>query len=210
MLNIDMIGGLSPKNRNLYISGVNTSASWLPILNQINTPNLKLNIDSSGYGFSDYTSFYTKNIPVLNFSTGCGIDYLTTNDKPSVASQNSILEVSNYVFNVLTELISQTKLSFNKTVDILPEIQKLKVDIGILPDFSFNENGIRIDGCIPFKLADKSGLLAGDIITKIGEFTIIDFDDYIEAIKKSNKEKETAITVNRGGVVFKFFMLMKE
>jgi S1-C subfamily serine protease len=92
----------------------------------------------------------------------------------------------------------------------LPEIQKLKVDIGILPDFSFNENGIRIDGCIPFKLADKSGLLAGDIITKIGEFTIIDFDDYIEAIKKSNKEKETAITVNRGGVVFKFFMLMKE
>jgi S1-C subfamily serine protease len=84
------------------------------------------------------------------------------------------------------------------------------VDVGILPDFSFNENGIRIDGCIPYKLANKSGLQAGDIITKIGEFIIIDFDDYIEAIKKSNKEKETAITVNRGGVEFKFFMLMKE
>jgi aminopeptidase YwaD len=210
MLNIDMIGGVSPKNRNLYISGVNTSASWLPFLNQANTSNLKLNIDSSGYGFSDYTSFYTKNIPVLNFSMGCGIDYLTTNDKPTVVSHNSILEVSNYVFNSIKEINSQTKLSFNKTFDILPEIQKLKVDVGILPDFSFNENGIRIDGCIPYKLANKSGLQAGDIITKIGEFIIIDFDDYIEAIKKSNKEKETAITVNRGGVEFKFFMLMKE
>jgi len=210
MLNIDMIGGLTPKNKNLYISGVNTSASWLPILNQVNTTNLKIKIDSSGYGFSDHTSFYVKNIPVLNFSTGCGIDYLTINDKPSKVSQNSILEVSNYVFSTIEALSIQTKLSFEKTVDILPEIQKLKIDLGILPDFSFNENGIRIDGCIPFKLADKSGLRAGDVITKIGEFMIIDFEDYIEAIKKSSKEKETAIIVKREGVEFKFFGLMKE
>lgn len=209
-VNLDMIGSLNPKNRNIYVSGINTSSTWLPTIFKINTTSLKLNIDSSGYGLSDITPFYLKNIPVLNVSTGCGLDYMTANDKPNKVSQNSVLEVSNFLYRTIADLSKQTKLTFSKTYDVLPDIQKLKVDLGIIPDFTFNENGIRIDGCVPMKLADKAGLQAGDVIMKIGEFTIIDFDDYIEAIKKSNKEKETVIVVKRDGIEFKFFVLLKD
>ena len=84
-------------------------------------------------------------------------------------------------------------------------------DLQIIPIEKIQpENGIRIDGCIPMKIADKAGIQAGDVIMKMGEFTIIDFDDYIEAIKKTNKEKETVIVVKRDGIEFKFFVLLKD
>lgn len=210
MINLDMIGNLNPKNKNIYLNGIMTSNLWLNAINTVNTSAFKLNVDSSGYGFSDYTSFYQKNIPVLNVSTGYSHNYLTAEDKTNKVSHNSILEISNFVFRLVSELSLQTKPTFSKTYDVLPDLQKLKIDLGIIPDFTFNENGIRIDACIPSKLANKAGLQGGDVITKIGELKIIDFDDYMQAIKSASIEKETTFVVKRDGVEFKFFILVKD
>ena len=210
MINLDMIGKLNSKTRNVYLNGVMTSDQWMSAINNQNTTGYKLNIDSSGYGYSDYTSFYQKNIPVLNVSTGYCEDYMTEGDKPNKVSQNSILEISNYVVRLLSDLNLKTKPTFFKTYDVLPDIQKLKVDVGIISDFTFNQNGIRINAVMMGKLANKAGLKAGDIITKIGEMKIIDFDDYIQAIKLASKDKETTFVVNRDGTEFKFFILVKD
>jgi S1-C subfamily serine protease len=51
-------------------------------------------------------------------------------------------------------------------------------------------------------------MLSGDVITKIGPFKIIDFDDYMQAIRKSEPGREVTIIVQRGKNEFKFFVVM--
>jgi hypothetical protein len=46
------------------------------------------------------------------------------------------------------------------------------------------------------------------VIVKIGEYPVVDYDDYIKAIKKSSDDRETAIVVRRGKEEYKFFVLL--
>lgn len=210
LIELDCIGTMHPKRKDMYCNGVMTSPQWYQTLLENNTTNFRLQIDSSGYGYGDYAIFYQKDIPVLRLSSGYNKNYLTPDDLPNTVSHNSIAEISQYVFRIITQISSFEKLSFTKTQDIVPELQKLKVDLGIIPDFTFNENGIRIDASIPHRIAARAGLQSGDVILKIGEFIIVDFIDYIEAIKKSNKDKEITIVASRDGIEYKYFVTLKE
>jgi C-terminal processing protease CtpA/Prc len=57
-------------------------------------------------------------------------------------------------------------------------------------------------------MAEKAGILNGDIISKIGEFIIVDMNDYIEALTKTDKGKEITIIVKRDKYEFKFFVVL--
>lgn len=206
MIDLDMVGRLNA-TKDLYLSGIGTSPNWHDILKMTNK-GFKLNIDSSGYGFSDGTNFYLKNIPVLKVSSGYHEDYMKVSDISSKINYNGLYEISNYVSRIALELDRRSRLIFNKTNDIVPKLEKLKTDLGIIHDFSFLENGVRIGACIPNKLASKSGMASGDIIIKMGPFNIVDFDDYIEAVKKSETGREITIIVKRGKSEFKFFVVM--
>ena len=206
MIDLDMLGRLSV-TKDLFVSGIGTSPSWGDMLTMHNK-GFKLNIDSSGYGYSDYTNFYLRNIPVLRFSTGYHEDYMKVSDVPSKLNYSGMYDVVNYIVRIVSEMDRRSRLIFNRTQDILPKLEKLKTDFGIIPDFSFNENGIRIAACVPNKIAFKSGMNSGDVITKMGPFTIIDFDDYMEAIRKSEPGREITILVKRGKAEYKFFVVM--
>jgi|694.fasta_scaffold128918_1 Iap family predicted aminopeptidase len=207
MIDIDMVGRLKPTARELYISGYGTSPKWSSMLTMMNK-GFNLKIDSSGYGYSDYTSFYNKNIPVLRFSTGYHEDYMQPSDKADKINTSGEYDIISYIYRVVTEIDRNTKPVFNKTNDILPKLENQKSDIGIIPDFSFADNGIRIAACIPNKTASKSGMNSGDVITKIGPFTIIDFDDYIEAMRKTDQGREVTVVVKRGKNEYKFFVVL--
>ncbi len=97
---------------------------------------------------------------------------------------------------------------FNQTGDNFKYLSKLKNDIGILHDFSFNQNGCRVATTLPNSKADKAGIISGDIILKIGSFNIIDVDDYVEALSKSTPGKEVMIIVKRNKIDYKFFVTL--
>jgi len=207
LIDLNMLGRYNNITKNIFVSGVGTSPIWSGIL-QTSNKGLTLKIDSSGYGYSDYTNFYNKNIPVLQFSTGYHDDYLKVSDDATKINYAGEYDIINYMYRVIAETDRRTKPIFNKTNDIVPELEKLKTDLGIIPNFTFNDNGIQIGACIPNKLASKSGMLSGDVITKIGPFKIIDFDDYMQAIRKSEPGKEVTFIVQRGKNEFKFFVVM--
>ena len=69
MINMDMVGRLNDSTHALTIGGYGTSPEWGRLISKTD-PAFKINIDSSGTGPSDHTSFYQKNIPVLFFFTG--------------------------------------------------------------------------------------------------------------------------------------------
>ena len=70
MINLDMVGRLNETN-NLQISGVGTATGLKDLIySKSDTSVIKLTLSDEGYGPSDHSSFYGKNIPVLFYFTG--------------------------------------------------------------------------------------------------------------------------------------------
>lgn len=207
MINLDMVGRYDNNKKELFISGTGTSPVWMPLLQKVNKGYV-FQVDSSGVGYGDYNAFYYKNIPVLNVSTGFNDDYNRVTDDETRINYTGIADISAYVFRIVSELDKQTKLIFNLTKDLMPELKKLKSDIGIIHDLTFNQNGCRIATTLPESKAAKAGMLNGDVIIKIGAFNIIDMDDYIEALSKTAPGKETTIIARRGKTDYKFFVVL--
>jgi hypothetical protein len=70
MINLDMVGRLKP-DTSLIVYGVGTSSIWRGLVDSLNRfYHFALTKNDEGYGPSDHSSFYAKNIPVLFFFTG--------------------------------------------------------------------------------------------------------------------------------------------
>jgi S1-C subfamily serine protease len=104
--------------------------------------------------------------------------------------------------NVLEQLIvlnnKKGKLPFTKTQDAQQGRTKFKVTLGVMPDYSFNGKGMRIDGVSDGKPAQKAGLQKGDIITKLGDISVNGVEDYMVGLGKLSPEKPTNVVVIRG------------
>ena len=196
MINMDMIGRLNDSTKKLMIYGVGTSPSFVPLLDSLKlTFNIKK--DSSGIGPSDQTSFYLKDIPVLHFFTGQHSDYHKPSDDAEKVNYKGEAEVLSYIVNVIEKTFHYPKLIFSKTRN--PDMGKssFKVTMGVMPDYTFDGLGMRIDGVTENKPAFKAGLKTGDIVIKIGEFIIKDLQTYMKALSKYEKGQTTTIEVIR-------------
>jgi Zn-dependent M28 family amino/carboxypeptidase len=113
MLNLDMVGRLDSLNK-LHVGGFGTSPVFPPTLSTNNLFNLRVEIDSSGVGPSDHTSFYLKNIPVLFFFTGTHDDYHKPSDDIEKVNFEGLEIITNYVYSIALSLSSENSIHSNK------------------------------------------------------------------------------------------------
>jgi S1-C subfamily serine protease len=76
-----------------------------------------------------------------------------------------------------------------------------KVTLGIMPDYIFDGEGMRVDGVKPERPGSKSGMLKGDIIIGMGDQTIANIQDYMKALSSYNKNDQTTVTIRRNNEV---------
>lgn len=94
------------------------------------------------------------------------------------------------------------KLVFTKTNDSNnDEVPRFKVTLGVVPDYAFDGEGMRIDGISDGKPASKAGLKAGDIVIQLGEHPVTDMMTYMKALGKFSKGDKTQIKFKRAGEV---------
>ena len=67
-----------------------------------------------------------------------------------------------------------------------------------MPDYSYTGNGVKADAIIDGKTAQKIGMKAGDVITKLGDYNVTDLNSYMAALGKFKKGDATVVTVMRG------------
>ena len=196
MINMDMIGRLNDSTKKLLIYGVGTSPNWVPLIDSLNT-SFSLKKDSSGIGPSDQTSFYLKDIPVLHFFTGQHSDYHKPSDDADKINYKGEAEVLTYIKQLIEKTFYYPKLSFNKTRN--PDTGKggFKVTMGVMPDYAFEGDGMRIDGVTEGKPASKAGILKGDVVKKLGTSEIKSVQDYMKALSNYNKGDTAKIEVLR-------------
>jgi hypothetical protein len=208
LIDLNMLGRFNKISKALFVNGVGTSPIWGSLL-QSNNKAFVLNVDSAGVGYGAYSFFYKKNIPLLSFNTGYNSDYAKPSDDADKINYASQVDINNMIYKIICDLERQARPPvFTETFNMAEKLESLKSNIGIVPDYSFTEDGIRIAFCVTNKTADKAGLLADDIILQLAEFPIIDFDDYMLAMNKLQKGREIPVTVKRGKNEFKFFVVL--
>jgi aminopeptidase YwaD len=197
MINSDMVGRFNDSTHFLTIGGYGTSPAWGIVLED-KTKYITVKFDSSGIGPSDHTSFYLKNIPVLFFFTGIHQDYHKPTDVVDKINFPGELTVIKYIYHVIDETNKLGKLAFTKTREPKMEGKRFTVSLGIMPDYTFSGAGIRADGIIDGKIAQKAGIHAGDVIIKLGDNSFSDINQYMNVLSKYKKGDPTTVTVLRG------------
>ena len=199
MINMDMVGRLKVDST-LAIYGTGTSPIFKQVINAHNK-GFKIVENESGVGPSDHTSFYLTDIPVLHFFTGQHEDYHKPSDDSDKLNYEGMAMISDYIFEIIKDLDDDEKLAFRTTKNESEETPRFKVGLGVVPDYLFDGEGMRIDGTREDTPAFAAGLQKGDVVTKLGDSAVTDMMSYMRALSVFNKGDETTITVTRGNEI---------
>lgn len=198
MINMDMVGRLNDSSRSISIGGYGTSPAWGDLI-KTDDPGFKIKIDSSGTGPSDHTSFYLKDIPVLFFFTGTHTDYHKPGDDAGKINYNGMLQIIDYIKNLLTATNEKDKLAFTKTREVHSGVRSsFKVTLGVMLDYTFSGPGIYVDAITEDRPAARAGIQAKDIILQVGDYPLADVQAYVQALSKFEKGQTTSLKVKRG------------
>ena len=196
MINMDMVGRMK-KDSSLAVYGTGTSPIFKQVLKAHNN-DFKLIQNESGVGPSDHTSFYLADIPVLHFFTGQHSDYHRPSDDIETLNYEGMAKISNYIFDIISDLDDNGKLAFRKTKNESDKTPRFRVGLGVVPDYLFDGKGMRIDGVSDDKPAQKAGLKKGDIVIQLGDSLVTDMMSYMRALSTFKKGDKTKVVVQRG------------
>ena len=104
--------------------------------------------------------------------------------------------ISNYIFNIISDLNDNGKLAFRKTKNESSQV-RFKVGLGVVPDYLYDGTGMRIDGISEDKPAQKAGLQKGDVVVKLGDSLVVDMMSYMRALSVFEKGDSTVVKVAR-------------
>ncbi len=195
MVNMDMIGRLNPEKR-IMVGGVGTAPDFVPTVNNLKG-DLTIKLDSAGIGPSDHTSFYLKNIPVLFFFTGQHSDYHKPSDDTEKINFGGEKDLLGFAIRVIESLDKKPKLAFQETKAKPEDTPRFKVTLGIMPDYTWEGEGVHVDGVTDGKPASKAGVLKGDVIVGLGDFAVKNIQDYMKALAAFKKGDNTTVKVKR-------------
>jgi len=201
MLNMDMVGRL--RNQQVQVGGVGTTTQSEDIvMNQVARDSLKISTTREGYGASDHTSFYGKDIPVLFITTGAHTEYHTPEDDVESLNLPGMVSVSDYVFE-LADYVDQMEetLVFQEAG---PKVRYSgrhgrRIALGIMPDFTDTdeEPGMRVDNVNPGQPAFLGGMKKGDYIMAIEGKPVNGIYDYMHRLSKMSKGQIIVVRVKR-------------
>jgi aminopeptidase YwaD len=196
MINMDMIGRM--KDRKLIIGGVGTAKEWRDLIAPEKSFELTLNED--GFGPSDHSSFYGKQVPVLFFWTGTHNDYHKPSDTWDKINYNDEAKILSFVARIVREIDGADKRLTYTTAksDPAPRSSGFRVYLGTIPNYADTTDGMLLDGVREDSPAAKAGLKAGDRIVKIGNRDVKNVYDYTYALGEMKAGQEYVFEVMRG------------
>lgn len=199
MINLDMIGRLD--SAKLQVQGTGTSPSFERMLDSLN-PGLSLKYSKEGFGPSDHASFYSKGIPVLAFFTGVHKDYHRPSDTWEKLNYEGEVRIVDYVARVVRALDRADESPVFTKADPPVAARRtsgFNVYVGTMPDYGYEGKGLRITGTSGGSPAEKAGLVDGDVIVKMGEYSIGNIYDYMDSLSHFKPGQEVPVAILRAG-----------
>jgi len=206
MINMDMIGRMQGKR--LIVGGTGSSPGWRDLLTQLNKDaDLELKFRDGGFGPSDHSSFYSRDIPVLFFFTGVHGDYHKPSDDYDKIEAAATARVVEFIHQTARSICSMDQPpAFQKTAGAQPESGRtgFRVTLGIIPDYGEEVEGVRLTGVREGSPAAKCGLRSGDLMVGWSGKKITNIYDLTYLLQEHRPGDEVEISVVREGETLKF------
>ncbi len=202
MVNLDTVGRLNRKK--LLILGSGSAKEWVHIfrgvgfMTGVETETVSEELDSS-----DQKSFQEAGVPAVQLFTGPHPDYHRPADTADKIDADGLAKVA-AVAKEAVEYLASREGPLTSTVkpggskETAPKKER-RVTLGTVPDFSYNGEGVRIEGVITGSPAETSGLKQGDVIIRINSNPLHSLKDFSDVLKNLNPGDKVAITILRGG-----------
>jgi hypothetical protein len=202
MLNFDMVGRL--RNDRLIVYGVATATEWPDLIAAANTePAFQLNAVGDGFGPSDHSSFYAKDLPVLHFFTDLHEDYHRATDDAAAIDVAGLARVTAYAARITSDIADRPgRLSFVRAPVTAPATSARtgsQAWLGTIPDMGAGDvKGLRITGVRAGSPADSAGIREGDVIVEFDGKAVTDLVTYSEALYARQPGDTVEIVFMRG------------
>lgn len=203
MLNFDMVGRM--RGDSLIVYGI-ASARELPAVLDSANAGLRLHIRALGDGFgpSDHSSFFAKNIPVLHFFSNLHEDYHRATDdanKINAAGEARVIALAERVAREIDR--RDSRLTFVRAAApaaVAGARTGSSVYLGSIPDMAAPENvkGLRLTGVRAGSPADSAGIMAGDVVVEFGGKVVADLQSYSDALYSYKPGDVVEVVVMRG------------
>jgi aminopeptidase YwaD len=204
MVNLDMVGRMKEGN-GVQVGGVGTAMGLRDTVKAYaDTTELSLTFTEEGYGPSDHSSFYGKEIPVIFITTGAHLDYHTPDDTFDKLNYEGMVRIGNLVADVIYHAANDSvRLAFREAGPLAPVQgmgRRRGVTLGIMPDFAGNvKNGLRADFVTPGKPAAAGGMLKGDVIVAIDNKPVNNIEEYMFRMSQLKPGQTITVDVMRKG-----------
>ncbi|HET9151459.1 MAG TPA: M20/M25/M40 family metallo-hydrolase [Gemmatimonadales bacterium] len=205
MINLDMVGRM--RNKRLIVYGAATAREFNPLLDSLNWyQGFDLRKQGDGYGPSDQSAFYAAHLPVLHLFTDLHEDYHRTTDDWQKLNFDDLARVVQFAAGIASALGNHRgALTF---VEVPTAHATRPGDsavtsgygayLGTIPDMSDSPGGVRLMGVRGGSPADRAGLKAGDVITRIGRYDVPDLQGMTDALRRFQAGDSASIVIRRG------------
>lgn len=184
--NFDMVGRLNSEGH-LIVTGSGTAKEFDSLFSRVNTTDLGLRLEFSpeGFGGSDHMNFYITGIPVIFFFTGVHEDYHRISDDIDKINLEGMARVGTYALRFLKKVDMLDHLTYQETGSS-PRVQtgdrRMKVRLGIVPDYTFAGPGVRVAGVRPDGPAAIAQIRKGDVLWAFDGDTLEDLYAYMAVL----------------------------
>ncbi len=161
---------------------------------------LRLTLSEDGYGPSDHSSFYAKQIPVLFFWTGTHEDY----HKPSDTAEKINYEGQVRILGLSTRIIRSIDANDQRPVYTVARTAApgratgFNVYLGTIPNYADTGEGLLLDAVREDSPAAQAGLKAEDRIVKLAGREIRNVYDYTFVLGELKAGQTYEVEVLRG------------
>ncbi|HVV99210.1 MAG TPA: M28 family peptidase, partial [Planctomycetaceae bacterium] len=198
MINMDMVGRL--QDDKLTIFGTGTSSIWPAMLERLaKQDKFELTMKPEGFGPSDQSSFYAKEIPVLHFFTGNHTDYHRPSDdweKINISGMNRVADMVEQVVTEVDQAPEKPDYIRVKSASMGPG-DGSRPYFGSIPNFGSDKPGYALQAVAPNSPAEKAGLKGGDRIIKMAGKKIDNLEDFDLALRKLQAGETVEVVVAR-------------
>ena len=161
-----------------------------------------LQLNEDGFGPSDHSSFYAKQIPVLFFFTGTHNDYHKPSDTADKINYDGLLKVTDFVEEIVKAIdTNPTKPTYAvaKSSGMGGGRSGFNISLGTVPNYADgNNDGLLLDGVRDDSPAAKAGIKSGDKIVKLAGKEVRNISDYTVILGEMKAGTEYEIVVKRG------------
>ncbi len=216
VVNLDTVGRLTPKG--IMILGTGTAREWPHIFRGASwVTGIKTIVVPKDPGASDQVSFIEAGVPAIQLFTGPNGDYHRPSDRPEKIKPEGLIKVASIVKEAV-EYLASRKEPMHATIEgqqVSTVVRKRsgkvrRVSLGTVPDFTFQEPGVRLDGVTENSPAKKADLRAGDIITEVNGEKISSLRAYSKLLKTLSPGDKVKITYTRKGKAKKTTLVAAE